>query len=338
MSADAQKPKVNPRIIDVHSHYLPKSYMDAMRRSGAMFVDGFPMPKEWTVDKHLAVMEENKIASCVLSVSSPGLRFWRGDEAVGLSKAVNETGAEIIAANPHRFGVDALLPMPDVDASLREIEYALDALKLDGVGLYTNYDGVYLGATKFRPVLEELNRRKATVFVHPVEPPNFDQIGLGFPAPMLEYPFETTRMVTSLLRGGVLKQLPDIRFITTHGGGAVPFLGSQRMAFMIPMQLNMEAQKASRLPSLTPRDVAAQLAMLYFDVTAATIPPYLLALQNLAPTSRVLTGFDFPFMPMQSIPLAIAGLQTYENYTEADRAAIFSENALSLYPRLAPAS
>jgi predicted TIM-barrel fold metal-dependent hydrolase len=138
------------------------------------------------------------------------------------------------------------------------------------------------------------------------------------------------------LRGGVLKDLPDIRFITTHGGGAVPFLGPMRMGFIIPMQLSMEAQKAGRHPSLTPKDVAAQLATLFFDVTAAAIPPYLLALQQLSPISQVLTGFDFPFMPEQSIPLAIKGLQSYDDYSEADREAVFTKNALSLYPRLAP--
>jgi predicted TIM-barrel fold metal-dependent hydrolase len=152
---------------------------------------------------------------------------------------------------------------------------------------------------------------------------------------MLEYPFETTRMVASLLRGGVIKDLPDIRFITTHGGGAVPFLGPHRMSIIIPMQLAMEAKKAGRTPSLTPKDVAAQLKTLFFDVAAATIPPYLLGLQELAPTSQILTGFDFPFMPVQSIPRAIHALESYDEYSKADREDVFSKNALTLYPRLA---
>ena len=80
-------------IIDVHSHYLPKVYRDALQRADAMTVDGFPNPDEWTVQQHLAVMEENHIASCILSISSPGLRFWSGEEAISLSKAVNEAGA-----------------------------------------------------------------------------------------------------------------------------------------------------------------------------------------------------------------------------------------------------
>ena len=150
-----------------------------------MNADGFPIPDDWTVQQHLAVMDGNDIASCILSVSAPGLRFWTGGEVAGLSKLVNEAGADIVASYPQRFGVNALLPMPDVDASLREIDHALDVLDLDGIGLYTNYGGVNLGDPAFRPVLQELHERKAVVFVHPVEPPNFGQVGLGFPAPML---------------------------------------------------------------------------------------------------------------------------------------------------------
>lgn len=323
-------------IIDVHSHYLPKPYIDAMKRSGAVTVDGIPMPEEWTVEKHLAMMDKNKIASCVLSITSPGPKYWSGEEAIQVSRTVNEIGAQVVAAHPQQFGVDALLPMPDVDASLKEIEYALDVLKLDGVGLSTNYGGAYLGDAKFRPVFEELNRRKAVVFVHPVEPPNFQQIGLGFPAPMLEYPFETTRMIASLLRGSVIKDLRDIRFITTHGGGAVPFLGPDRMSIIIPMTLAMEAKKKGEHPSLSPKDVVAQLKTLHFDVAAATIPPYLLALKQLVSTSQLLTGFDFPFMPVQSIPHAIDAVASYDDYSKGDKEDIFCRNALSLYPRLAP--
>jgi predicted TIM-barrel fold metal-dependent hydrolase len=145
-------------------------------------------------------------------------------------------------------------------------------------------------------------------------------------------------MITSLLRGGVLKDMPDIRFITTHGGGAVPFLGPDRMSIIIPMTLAMEAEKAGERPSLTPKDVVAQLKTLYFDLAAATIPPFLLALKQLVSTSQLLAGFDFPFMPVQSIPRAIDAVQSYDEFSKSDKEDIFSKNALSLYPRLAPKS
>ncbi|WP_353069901.1 amidohydrolase family protein [Tunturibacter empetritectus] len=324
------------KIIDVHSHYLPKAYVDAMKSTGAVAVDGVPMPEEWTVEKHLEMMEKNNVGSCVLSITSPGPKYWSNEEAIRLSRTINDFGAQVIAEHPQQFGVDALLPLPDVDAALKELEYALDVLKLDGVGLSTNYDGAYLGHPKFRPVFEELNRRKAVVFVHPVEPSNFEQIGLGFPAPMLEYPFETTRMITSLLRKNVIKDFPDIRFITTHGGGAVPFLGPERMSILIPMTLAMEAKKKGEHPSLSPKDVLSQIKTLYFDVAAATIPPYFLALKQVASTSQLLTGFDFPFMPAQSIPHAIDAVESYDEFSKGDKEDIFSKNALSLYPRLAP--
>jgi 6-methylsalicylate decarboxylase len=323
-------------MIDVHSHYLPTLYRDSLRRAGIETIDGFPWPDTWTAEKHLAMMDENKIATCVLSISSPGLRYSSSADAVSLARDINEFGAGLIAAHPKRFGVDALLPMPDVDASLKEIGHSLDVLKLDGIGLYTNYQGVYLGDSKFRPVLEELSRRKATVFVHPVEPPNFGEISVGFPGPMLEYPFETTRMVASLVRGGVLKDLPEIRWITAHGGGAIPFLARQRMAVIMAMQLGFESKNAGKESTLTPKEIIAQIATLHFDVTAATTEPYLFALQALVPTSQLLAGFDFPFMPKSSIGPAVHALLSYKEYGDADREAIFNTNASALYPRLAP--
>jgi predicted TIM-barrel fold metal-dependent hydrolase len=170
------------------------------------------------------MMDSHNIQACVLSLSAPGLDFASPDLAMNLARTINIQFAEIIRDHPTRFGAFALLPLPNVEAALQEIAYALDVLKLDGVGLFTNYEGVYLGDLKFAPILDELHRRKAVVFVHPTKPPCSDKLTLGYPAPMLEYPFDTTRMVLSLLDTDTLDRCNHIRFIICHGGGALPLL------------------------------------------------------------------------------------------------------------------
>jgi len=123
--------------IDVHSHFLPPDYLAAMRNAGIRDVDGYPLP-QWTVDLSLAAMDQNGIGAAVLSVSSPALGFVDGDAARELARSANESARALITAHPDRFGAFALLPLPDVDASLREIAHALDTLGLDGVGVLTN--------------------------------------------------------------------------------------------------------------------------------------------------------------------------------------------------------
>jgi predicted TIM-barrel fold metal-dependent hydrolase len=168
--------------IDVHSHFLPPDYLAALSEAGIRDVDGYPLP-EWSVDAALETMDGNGVGSSILSISSPGLSFVGGDTA---HEPANENARALIEAHPDRFGAFALLPLPDIDASLREVSYALDTLGFDGVGVLTNYAGAYLGDRRFAPLFDELQRREAVVFIHPTQPPGFARLSLGLPAPVLE--------------------------------------------------------------------------------------------------------------------------------------------------------
>ena len=188
--------------IDVHHHIVPKDYVKALSKLGVTAGLGVALPK-WDVHKALDVMDEHGIASAVVSISAPGVYFGGRDRALEiaaeLSRQTNEFCAELIREHPGRFGAFATLPLPDVDAALKELAHSLDELRLDGVVLLSNYDGYYLGDPKFDALFAELNRRKAVVFVHPQSPPAAKDFHLGLPEAMLDVCFDTTRTAFSLI-------------------------------------------------------------------------------------------------------------------------------------------
>lgn len=317
--------------IDIHSHTVPQIYSEALQSGAIRNPDSFPIPK-WSVEDHVKMMDEHKIQACVVSISSPGLRFAEDDAAMNLARAINIQHAEIISSHPARFGAFALLPMPNLEASLSEIAYALDVLKLDGVGLYTNYEGVYLGDAKFAPILDELHRRKAVVFVHPASPPHSDELTLGYPAPMIEYPFDSTRMVVSLLDTNTLERCNHIRFIVCHGGGTLPLL-APRIGPM--MQMKEGREKVSALLHI--KQTEREIRSLYFDLAGATHPGFLAALKETHDPSKLMMGFDFPFMPSFTINHSKDGVNEFAGFSDREKLKIDNANAKVLFPRLADA-
>jgi 6-methylsalicylate decarboxylase len=280
------------RRIDIHQHIYPPHF--TRRMIDALIADAPDFPAatylEWSLDKTLAMMERHDIATVMVSLTSPGL--WFGDVAAAREAAreFNELAATMIRDNPGRFGAFAPIPLPDEAGALAEIEYALDRLKLNGIGLHSSYDGKLLGSKEFAAVFDELNRRKATVFVHPVANKNssIDNPWLGLP--ILEFVFDTTRTIVSLIASGTLARCPDINFIFPHAGGAI-FGLARRVEFGMALRLTPEQRKA-----YLPRGIAGALQGLYFDVVSATNPTAMAAVRTIAPTSRLLFGTDHPFV------------------------------------------
>jgi 6-methylsalicylate decarboxylase len=184
------------RKIDVHAHYLQPGYADELRKAGLTRPDGMADYPEWNPQLALRKYDDFGIEKGMLSISSPGVHY--GDDAAArrLARKVNEAGAELVIKYPGRFGFFAALPMPDVDGSMEEIAYALDVLQADGIGLKTNVHGIYLGDRRFDPILQKLNRRKALVFIHPTSPSCWQQCALGYPRPLLEFPFNSAWAIT----------------------------------------------------------------------------------------------------------------------------------------------
>ncbi|HMF31011.1 MAG TPA: amidohydrolase family protein, partial [Candidatus Lokiarchaeia archaeon] len=235
-----------------------------------------------------------------------------GDKlAVHLAQIVNDEAGRLIAEFPNNFGAFATLPLPNIPASLQEAVRALDDLKLNGFALLTNYNGIYLGDPQFNDLMVELNQRAAVVFIHPTSPFR-TSINLPYPAPIVEFPFETTRTAMNLVFSGTLKKFPAVKFILAHAGGTIPFLAGRIAA--TSLILRDGAKKA-------PRGAPYYLKRLYYDTALSTDPAVLRNLREFAPLTQILYGSDFPYVPE---PL----LQDFNN--RLDSSAVFSEEEMSL--------
>jgi predicted TIM-barrel fold metal-dependent hydrolase len=206
--------------IDVHAHYVPAELQASV--PAAPIFRGFAT---WHPEAALEVMDRQGIATAILSMVLWTAMFAAPDDAAAarrVARCSNEAAAEAIRSHPGRFGGFARLPLPDVDAALVEIHYALGTLRLDGVVLLSNHDGVYLGDSRLDPVFDELSRRKAVVFLHPTLPACVEHASLGYAPSLIEFVFDTTRAVTHLALSGTLDRCPELRLIVPHAGGTIP--------------------------------------------------------------------------------------------------------------------
>ena len=315
-----------PKRIDVHHHILPPNFVSALNSLNIPWTGGPEVPS-WSLQQAHDMMGAMGIDAAVAS-PSPGV-YWGGDTAfaVKLARETNEFVADVVRDDPEHFGGFATVPLPDVDASLEELEYAYDTLGLDGVVLYTSQGDRYLGDRSYDPFFEELDRRKAIVFIHPTTiPPGADATGLTIPFGVAEFTFDTTRAVMNMLYSGTLERYPSIRYIVSHAGGTIPYL-AWRIA------------GASYLPELRDRapknDGLALLQELYYDTALSTSEFVFGALKEFVPMSQVLFGSDFPYIGPAVLQAERYGLENSKVLDDAARAAIDRGNALTLFPRFA---
>lgn len=283
---------------------------------------------DWSVESALSYMERYDIAACVLSTPAAA-NDATGQEARDIARRTSEFLAEIVSKHPNRFGAVATLPALDADGAIAEIEYALDTLKLDGVTTTTSISDVYLGEPQLNPWLEELNRRSATFFVHPTITRAGETLLNGLNASVIEFMFDTTRMVTNMVATGAKKRFSQIKIIAAHGGGTIPFLVNR-----IQMLEHTFGVGLGRL-ELSSEEVRKGIASFYYDLTAATSEAQLCAILKLVPVAQLLMGLDNPFMPKSTFAPAIADIGRYAAFNETDLRSISYENAFGLYPALA---
>ena len=303
---------VKPYRIDVHHHILPLEYISALGKIGTRESAGIAFP-QWDIEKSIALMDRKGIMAALVSISAPGIYFGNRDFTRDLARSCNEFSARLIQEYPQRFGAFAVLPLPDIEASLLELEYALEALNLDGVVLLTNINGQYLGDPAFENLFMELNRRKTVVFIHPNTPPAEMLPKTKVPSAVMEFVFDTTRAIANLIYTRTLKRYPDIRLIFSHAGGTAPFL-------------------AWRI-SMGDRKIIEALKSLYYDIALSATPYALRSLQETADPSHILFGSDYPFLPESLITSMVEGITYYDGFDTQTRVAIERDNALTLFPR-----
>jgi predicted TIM-barrel fold metal-dependent hydrolase len=316
--------------IDVHSHYIPKTYRKWLEDSGLISTDGFALPP-WDMEQQVEDMDRTTIGAAVLSLSSPDIHWGDSSKARSLARDANEVAAEAVAAYPNRFGFYATLPLPDVEASLAEIEYALDVLHADGVKFYSNSNGVYLGDPKLEPIFTELGRRNAVVTVHPVRSKAVpDNVLPGVPYPLFEFQFDTTRAVANMIFNGTLRRNPGIKFVCPHMGALFPLLGG-RMEGIAKLMVHY----ATAPEGFEPPDVKGELGSLYYDTAGGfNLPVQIPALLGIGRPERMLCGSDYPFTPATVGGQMLDDVRNTDHLTEEQKIGVLRTNALGLFPRL----
>ena len=320
------------RRLDVHQHFASPAWnkrnIDSKRA-------GFMALANWSPAKAIEDMDKAGVTTAMLSSTQPGVT-WGDDfaaertESIALARDMNEYGAKLVSDNKGRFGLFALLPLPDIDASLKEIAYAFDTLKADGVGLMTSYGNRYIGEAMFQPILEELNRRKAVIYSHPTDGPCCHSIGGQAPG-TVEWFTDTTRAILSVIAEGpgpaasrapsAATKYPDVQYIWSHGGGSLVGLALRVVG-------TVSADDLAKPPA--PNSRLAHIRRFYYDTAFAANPVMMSALPKLlGGTSQIVFGSDYPFASQ----LATAdGLKTL-GFTDQDLKGIDRDNATRILPK-----
>ena len=307
--------------IDVHQHVVPPFWAHALPTHGGD-PSGTVIP-QWSPDSAIDFMDSQQVATGILSLTAPSVIGWDKSERRRMARRVNEYTADLVTKRPDRFGNFATLPLPDAEGALWELEHALDTLRADGVILFANYAGKYLGEAAFEPIWSELHRRHAVVFVHPGQPPL--PTAAGVPGPLVDYPFDTTRAAVQLVLNGIVDRYPGARIILAHAGGFLPY-ASHRFA---------ELARVFRPAAAKPADILAAFQRFYFDTALSSGPAALPSLKAFAGSGHIVFGSDFPYAPAGIGASFTAKLDAGNGLTAEEHRAINHGNACTLFPRLA---
>jgi predicted TIM-barrel fold metal-dependent hydrolase len=308
--------------IDTHHHLIPPFYFEEAEEGGEL--TGGLTPPPWSSERALEFMDGLGVDAAITSISTPGVHLGDDKKARSLARRCNEFAAELIAEHPARFGGFAILPLPDVDGALAELEHSLDVLKLDGICLMSNAGGRYLGDPTFSELFTELQRRSAVVFVHPTASPDPAAHAMGLTDNLIDYPLDTTRTVAQLHYSGTFARTPDVRYIFSHAGGAIPYLAGR---FAIVDEMGIMGDE------LEPASESFQ--RIYFDTALAWTDPVLHTLAAVAGARQVLFGTDFPYIRPDLAERAGEHVANTTEFDAAERGLILGGNAAELFPRLA---
>jgi predicted TIM-barrel fold metal-dependent hydrolase len=303
-----------PGRIDVHHHFAPPYWL---RVTDGVSPITAQIWKKWSPAATLATMDEGGAQKAILSITTPGLNFGDNEQARRLARDANEYAAKMRSDHPGRFGIFGALPFPDVDGCLTEIAYALDTLKCNGIGIFTSYGKYYLGDEIFAPIFEELNRRKAVLFVHPTSPACCANLMAGITDADIEYGTDTTRAIARMIFSGTTIKYPNMRVIWSHAGGTMPFL---------QWRFARESRSPERL-KVVPDGFFGEARKMYYDTAQAAIAAPMAALTKVIPISQILFGSDYPYLTVKE---NVDGLASCGVFDAQQLAAIDRTNTVGL--------
>ncbi len=330
LCASALRGQAPARVIDCHHHFVSPAFLRTIApREGkkvAGFTSFFPQGlwKDYSPAKDVELMDRDGVATSLISLTAPGVWFGDAEEARRLARELNEYGAKMASDFKGRYGLFAVLPLPNIDDSLKEIEYAFDTLKCDGVGLLTSYGNHWLGDPMLQPVFDELNRRKAVVYTHPIDAPCCQDLMPGANPTVLEYPTDTARTILSLLSTNAAARYADTRFIFSHAGGTMPAVFS-RFGVGAPDTVNGILARPAE-----PNSRLFHMRRFYYDTAQSTNTAQMQALKTIVGSSQILFGTDYPFGANAAKQLQ--GLQTC-GFSAEELRGILRENTIRILPK-----
>jgi predicted TIM-barrel fold metal-dependent hydrolase len=308
--------------IDTHHHLLPDFFFEATNEKESPV--GGLKPQSWTPEGSLAFMDEAGIDVAILSISTPGIQLPDRNAGRELARKCNELAASLITKYPKRFGAFAGVSMSNIDDAIDEVKYALDVLKLDGVVLFTNSNGVYLGNKIMKSLFDELQRRKAVVYVHPNASPDPVAHHLGLTDNLIDFPGDTTRAIAQLHYGGTFAATPDVKYIFSHAGGTAPYLAGR---FAIVDEMNVMGDSSRR------GTAAETFRKLYWDTALAWSEPVLHTLREVAGPDKILFGTDFPYLRKDIAVRSRGKVAVSKELPGKEKSQVLGGNALELFPR-----
>ena len=302
--------------IDAHHHFAPPTWVEAMKGNKLLQVAN----TTWTVEKSLEDMDRGGASAALISITNPGLYLGDQQQTNRLARECNDFGAKVVQDHPTRFGLFAAMPLPDVDATLKEIAYAYDQIHADGIGFMTSFGDTWLGNAAYKPVFEELNRRNAVVFVHPTAADCCRNLNYGVAPGSMEYGTDTTRAITDVCFSGYAAHFTNIRWIWSHGGGSMPFLAGR-----------ISGGSASHKEQM-PNGMMAELKKMYYDLAGAAYPGVVASLRELVTPDKILFGTDFP--PGGHILEQAQAIRELKMSNDGELKLVERDNAVKLIPRL----
>ena len=317
--------------IDCQSHLFVPELISFMKKRKqppyAYSKDGstFVVVGEWTrrlrpqhtdVDAKIADMDEAGIDMTALSINDPGPEIF-GKDGVRVAQMVNDYIAEVARKHPKRFIGLIVLPLQDVDASLKELERCVDRLGMKGILLYSNLDGVFPDEPQFRPLFAMAERRQIPVLLHPAYPMTYDQVKGYSMVAGLGLMFDTTIALARIILAGLLDRYPRLKLLCPHVGGTLPYLIGR---------IDHQTQVLKRGADNITKPPSEYLRNIYLDA----VSPIPLAIQygiDFVGADRMLYSSDHPWVDPKTIITGIKSLQL----SPQDDEKIFGGNAKKLF-------